>query len=646
MHSLEPYIKKSLVGIAAALLILFYPLSTFAVTSPSDPGPTKPTGADASTYTYNKQTGLWENEYYTWDPVTKQTTPKTPQNYSYNPSTGMWDTTQYKYNAPTQTYVPNTVSTNQAPVTTSTTKTDASPTTATTNPPASNNQANVSNTNNGTFNNFYNASISNKLNSMASTGNAGVYYNTTAGGATSGNAVVTSNLINMLQSAGFDTSGLLNFNATIQGDVVGDLLIDPSQLSGVSTASNTNNLTINNQGSGQIQNDINLNANTGNATVSGNTTAGSAVSGNADAVANLVNMINSAIGSGQSFIGNINIMGNFNGDILLPQDFLNALLASNAPKTTLNTSIINNSNVLADFTNNATINNNVNANATTGNATVANNTSAGSAATGNATSNITILNLTGNQVVGKDALLVFVNVLGQWVGMIMNAPGATSAAIGGGLTENNTTNATLSSTTDNTINNNVNIKAQSGDASVTNNTTAGDARSGNATASANIANIIGSHFSLSDWFGVLFINVFGSWTGSFGVNTAAGNAPINPSAIMSAAENPANVRVFQFVPKDGGTRYDVASVGDGSVFGATTTTPPSGTDPSNNNKHPIILASSEGSSGGPTISATHHSWSLPIAGILVAGSLLGGEQLAGRRRRSKSLLGTKPYQVL
>src|SRR4051812_2996027 len=36
-------------------------------------GPQSPAGADHGTYTYNEATGLWENDKYTWDPVTKQT---------------------------------------------------------------------------------------------------------------------------------------------------------------------------------------------------------------------------------------------------------------------------------------------------------------------------------------------------------------------------------------------------------------------------------------------------------------------------------------------------------------------------------------------------------------------------------------------
>ena len=64
--------------------------------------------------------------------------------------------------------------------------------------------------------------------------------------------------------------------------------------------------------------------------------------------------------------------------------------------------------------------------------------------------------------------------------------------------------------------------AQSGNATVRNNTLGGNATTGDAKTSVNVMNLANSSFNLSDWFGILFINVFGNWYGSFGVDTAAG----------------------------------------------------------------------------------------------------------------------------
>jgi hypothetical protein len=275
-----------------------------------------------------------------------------------------------------------------------------------------------------------------------------------------------------------------------------------------------------------INNDIQLAATSGDAAVTGNTTAGNATTGNASVVANIINMINSVVASGSSFIGTININGNLDGDILVSPDFLPQLLAANN----------NQQNLTANLSDTQSIANNIVLDAATGQAIVAANTTAGNATTGNATTNLTLLNLTGHNVVAKDSLLVFVNVLGTWVGMIVDAaPGSTSAALGNGVTSNSVGDTTVNSTNNAAITNNLTLRANTGDATVAHNTTAGNATTGNATASANIANISQTNIGLTGWFGVLFINVFGSWLGSFGVDTPHGNPP----QVSTSSDGPA-----------------------------------------------------------------------------------------------------------
>jgi hypothetical protein len=626
------------------------PAPTVATTPPpapaaSTPGTAAPTGADANTYTYNSTTGLWENPYYTWDPATHQSSPTTPQGYSYNPTTGMWDSTNYVYDAPTGTYVPNVVSTQSNPnpaselqANNNVSNTSAEPT----------NTVNSNSTNNAYFNLFYDAKISNTLGQSAVSGAAAVIGNTVGGSAISGNALDVMNVINMLKSTfGLQNAAdLMTFTSNINGNVVGDLLIDPSQLNNQSVAvANSdaqNNVTINANGSGLINNDITLGATSGNATVDSNTNAGSASSGNAAAIANIVNMINSAVSANKSFLGVININGNLDGDILLPPNFLDQLIASNAPHSTVALNNNTTNNLTANVTNNETINNDVSLAADTGNANVYNNTNAGDATTGAAKTNLTIFNLTGKQIAAKDSIMVFVNVLGQWVGLIMNAPaGTTAATLGGNVTANNNVanNTTVNSTTNNVINNNLKINSTSGDATVSNNTNAGDATTGDATASANIANIIDSQLSASDWFGILFINVLGIWHGSFGIDTDAGSilnqatqtAQASPSGHSSNGATPAHVAVFGFAPRHN------SSVG--GIFNQPTENTAGG--PSAPDKHPIILASStNGGHGGINTSAAPHSspasksgeqkqhlWLIPAASfglVMFTTSLLGG----------------------
>jgi len=536
--------------------------------SAQNTGPKKPTGADAKTYHYNEATGMWENDYYIWDPVTHQTTPKSPQTYSYNPTTGMWDTTEWRYNAAAGHYEENTVSQKQKPEgavqTNNTSNVDQTESWAANNlnenAAASATTSGQSATSNHAFDQFYNASISNTINSEAQTGNASIEHNTVAGSAITGTATVMANVINLLQSSWSPLGGdLVTFVADIIGDVFGDMFIDPGE---IFQSQNNNNNTdypgntnfeINSEQNTHINNDIYLGASSGDATVDGNTTAGDAITGDAHAVANVVNMINSIIASGQSFLGIVNIEGNFNGDILVPQEVLNSLFANSAPIATLDTSQIENNELIAELNNNQTIDNQVTTTAVSGDATVAGNTTAGDAQTGDTSTNVTILNLTGQEVIGSNALLVFVNVLGNWVGAIVNAPeGSTSAALGNGNAQNTvpiaTSTAQISNDNNSQINNSISVAAATGDASVTNNTSAGNAQTGDASASVNLLNILNSSFSLSDWFGILFINVFGTWNGSFGIDTPAGNSPAAPAVSAVDTSNPNSVQVFRFIP--------------------------------------------------------------------------------------------------
>ncbi len=301
-----------------------------------------------------------------------------------------------------------------------------------------------------------------------------------------------------------------------------------------------------------INNKVNLGAETGNASVVNNTKAGGATSGNATAIANVLNIINSVIAANGSFVGTINIHGNLDGDILLNKQGSPSLIASNADSNPMSQG-----NLIANANNLTNIINDIELDATTGTAKVDGNTNAGSAKSGTADTNLVIMNLAGRSVTAKNSLLVFVNVLGKWVGIIVDAPtGATAAVLGDDVTSNLVAategNATINADSQNQITNNIKVGAHSGDATVSGNTNAGDATTGNASASATVLNMANSAFNVSDWFGVLFINVLGSWYGSFGVDTpqgdevAASSPP--PTSEQPAAESAsAPAQVFSFI---------------------------------------------------------------------------------------------------
>lgn len=636
--SFSQSLSKGLFIIALAILSLT-PLSLPLAVSAEDcqppsggTGVTRPVGADAPLYTYDCNTGQWYSSHFVYNPGTGIYSPLDTPVYTYNSSTGKYDYQVWVFSAPKADYVASFLSVNSPPAGAQVIGGPPAPTAPLQNiantgsgsnnsvngsgagsisntGPKSNNQLNSGGQGNLSVNNGNTLSVGNLINQDANSGNAVVIGNTSAGSALSGDATNMLTMLNMLQSASsqLGSGNVVTFVQDINGDLTGDLMLDPSLLSSVQAAGApagpNNQLMLNNTTEAAINNEITLNSVSGNAGVSLNTSAGDATSGSAKAVANIINMINSAVASGKSFIGTININGNFNGDILLPANFVDQLIAANVPQVTIYTTGPNSNNTVnnsgggsttVNNSDNQGINNSVNATATSGSASVANNTAAGSATSGTSSNSITAFNLTGSNTVGKNSILVFVNVLGKWVGLIVNTPpGTTVAQLGGGITQtgpnsNNTINSggttdqTINNMVNQQINNTINVNARSGDANVSSNTTAGSARSGDAQTAVNLLNMSNSSLSLTDWFGILFINVFGTWNGSFGVNTSAGD----PVIAGLGAGSGSGYQLFAFVPGGVGSNksYIVPSGGWHSAssgnsgqndFFAASTTPPS-----------------------------------------------------------------------
>jgi len=506
-------------------------------------------------------------------PITAPTVP--PKTYTYDASTGRWNTNLWSYDATTGTYkaIPQPVETTTPPVEEQP-AVDSTPNQSTdplaTNPAAD--QATTSNEPNPatteqdsdtTIDSNNTTDIDNTLNSSAQTGNATVISNTLAKDAASGDASATAAIVNNVNSvlSTGDNQKAADFTTDVMGDVNGDILLQPMLLKALLESGSTSSTDVDVLNDNTITNNVNLQATSGNAGVVGNTKAGSATSGTANTVANVVNIINSMVAANQSFIGTINIYGNLNGDILIAPDFIPQLIASNGitevdPSTKLS----------IDSSDLQSVINNVSLAAESGKAVIADNTKAGSATTGDANTNVVIFNLSGHEIVASNSLLVFVNVLGKWVGVIVDAPaGSTAAAIGSGVKSDITTSPDLTIVSNNTnqITNNITLSSKSGNATVAKNTSAGNATSGDATASVNIANITNSGFGLSGWFGMLFINVFGNWFGSFGINTAAGDPVVDP---QTPKDPPSVIAFVPTITSSNKSNVTIVAKGDSGLY--------------------------------------------------------------------------------
>jgi len=548
----------------------------------------------------------------TTDPTTTTTTdPATPP---VTPDTS--STTTPTATDPTVTSTTTTTTT--TPDTSSATDPSVQPNTNPTDPNSGNNATvNTDNT------------VTNNLGADANTGDASVTDANNGGAATTGDAANLVNLLNMLNSTTGLTSGnLQTFVDNITGDVNGDITIDPNLLNALVNSQggqgNGGNTSLTDNTSATLNNNVDLNATSGDASVTDNKRGGTALSGDATNLLNLINLLNSNTTAGQTLLGIINIYGNLNGNILLPPGFLDMLLASGSSGSGGSPPDPNGS-TQVNLDNNAAINNNITQTATTGDATVtdSSNRGAGTAATGDATNNLNIFNLTGQQINAANDLLVFVNVLGKWVGLILNAPAGTNMGeFGGGVTQNITNpsggNTDVNVANNLQINNNINMTATTGDASVTAGR-GGTATTGNATNSANVLNIVDSNFSVSNWFGILFINVFGSWNGSLQLAPAV-VTPQTPPAAPGAAPAGPSVSADNTGTSTGNGSHNFYSLvssivpsipgnqSSGNVQGASTSVLP--TDPG---------------------MVTHFNWLLPIGGFCITLTLLCGERLVASR---------------
>lgn len=555
--------------------------------------------------------------------------------YVYDSATGRWSSNKWRYDAATNTYVANT-----GPQSNNTVDTDGAGATITDTGAGSNNQVKEdanSAVDNTTKNNNQ---INNDVSGTATSGSAAVTSNNTAGSAGSGNATSVATLMNAINSSSSLSGQPYTFSQDVYGDVYGDIQLAPELLKAMTAQTSAqpqgnNTINYNVLNNNTINNKVDLGAQSGDASVLNNTNAGGATSGNAVAIANVLNLINSIIASNGSFVGTINIHGNLYGDILMNREGTPSLIASNGASNPLSSGTM-----IANNTNLTDIVNNIDLKATSGTASTNGNTNAGNAKSGTANTNLVVMDLAGQQVDAKNAILVFVNVMGKWVGIIVDAPtGATAAVLGDDVTKNliaqtgagsnNTINTdsandtTVNADSKNKITNNISLNAQSGDATVAGNTNAGDATSGNASAGANVFNMVNSVFNLSGFMRILTINILsdGFWCGNFGIDgdncgtdikdvAAAPQTSQTPAA--STASNPI-AQVFSFIPH-------TPPVSSQSTTPANATSEPT-PEPSESSQTAVLAASDHSSSSPVTSEASTGpaAISAPVAAAVLAG---------------------------
>jgi len=446
--------------------------------------------------------------------------------------------------------------------------------------------------------NIYNANdgnLSNKILLNSVSGQNTSSYNTGQGGVETGDAVANLSLLSAVNTNVTGTGGMKTFNIydTHQGDLVFtmDDFKDGAQFTSgnpdgsyqnasnnlaenaatgpdsenSSQVDNEENETVDNKNQATLKNDITINAVSGENNTVKNTGEGDIETGDATAVAALVNFLNTNLVVEEWMIGVVNIFGELLGDIVLPKDqdspqqpqpqagpplaeaTSNEVAANQAtgPDSENSSSVDKESNYVFENINDAEVLNNIETTAVTGTNTASYNTGPGKVEDGNATVGVQETNIANNNAVGDGETfwLVLVNKMGEWVGNIVGAEGETiagnlviseseipqftdgnqenleqAANVATGPDSQNLSsvsdeqNLTVKNENEAKIENDIKIVAQSGKNSGSYNTLGGDVNAGDADVGLSLVNFVNNNL-VGKKLIVLVVDVLGKWVG-------------------------------------------------------------------------------------------------------------------------------------
>jgi len=471
------------------------------------------------------------------------------------------------------------------------------------------------------------ANVDNSMNLQSDSGHNDASRNVGNSSIDTGDANTTGTLITAVNT-NVDGVAVAEFN--IADDHVGDIVLDfpagcisgcagsGSALSVVNDGNGadsqntgsieeTNNDTTFQTNEATVENEMILNADTGNNTANRNTGGDSTITtGDANTSANALTFANNNLAGGVYYTV-VNIFGDLIGDIIFPEEMLAYAASVSAANTgngdgSVNTSDLTlNSNDETYQFNVANIENNLILGATTGdNDTSRNTNGTSSVTTGDANVDAQVLNIANSNISGGIWWLVIVNEAGNWIGKLFGAAdGAnfagsagteftindageiTAVNSGNGAGSTNTSDVTVNNNTttvqSNTANitNNLDLSANTGGNSASRNT-GGDSSitTGDANVIANLVNFVNNNISGGGKLFVNVVNVFGSWVGDF--------LPPGFSKPKSEAQDVADAGVGG--PENGGNQSNSADSGSSSAGGSgnsqnssSATTQPTGT---------------------------------------------------------------------
>lgn len=266
-------------------------------------------------------------------------------------------------------------------------------------------------------------------------------------------------------------------------------------------------LLIENINNAQVANNASASAESGGNMING---ADNALieTGDAAALANIINLINRNLVGNNWLFSVINVLGTWNGDLIVPGE---GLLTVPQSSQAFQVEITNE--------NKADVSNSAEAEAETGN----NNISGASSATiktGEAQAASTTINIINTNIVRDNWFFLLINNMGSWLGNIFNWDGNSFSGVfqydfgvidpsseissGGILKVKNTNNAVVENNASAYANTGANYINNAGNAAI---------ETGNASALARIFNFINTNIVGNNWMFAM-VNVMGEWNGN------------------------------------------------------------------------------------------------------------------------------------
>jgi len=362
------------------------------------------------------------------------------------------------------------------------------------------------------------ASVDNSGTTTAASGNNSASGSNTS--VQSGDAVATANVVNKMNTNIVNSTGLIRILNNYFGQGVDDIdmrtfsFFQPSE----DNDDTGGNLTVTNTNTTHASNTISVNADTGNNTAEGSSSA-AVNTGDAFAGAHVVNLANTNIVDSRYLLLSFNSFGDFGGDVVFPNKEIFKRIYNLGDEAGGDTSVEN--------TNTASTTNNINIRANSGN-----NTASGSSTdvtTERASARTNIVNQVNQNITGDNAFRVMFRVHGNFTGDLYNAPDGVGLVKQGpgmfalsfspeklqahGDIGNTESGGNMDVQNKNTAEflNNISVSANTGG----NQANAKDAQinTGDAFAGANVVNAANTNVLGRNWMTAI-VNVFGDWDGS------------------------------------------------------------------------------------------------------------------------------------